>query len=357
MKTKPILNTLVVAFLFAGIVACKKKIVEIPPSNEPTYSAKGFIGEDNFDFYVGDDESIYNYENTISNSVTIYQGKLLRGEQELQISLYSGDVDKHISNDVASLLSGNKILLASNSAEGFFKCTKDDFPNSSLIKEISWKVDGEYAGSNSLEILTPGVYQVCARIYYVSNGFTEVCNEVIVGFRKNASFLLDYSISGENFNTWINCTSTSVSSVKWYVNDSLMSQDLSFGGFLPENLNTIKAEIVFANGVKRTRSIFLNKTENGKSIFDFANLENNFNAIWDHKLKINYRNGAKEYSSVNLLNENASFVLSSVRFLGPDGNGNNVYIFKGKLIAQLKSKSNSEMVDLDLDISFGLSLK
>lgn len=357
MKTKPIINALFVAVLFAGIFSCKKKIVEIPPTNEPTYSAKGTIGDDELNFVVGDDESTYSYENAITNSVRIYQGKLFKGDQELQVSIFSGDVDKQVSSDIASLINSNKILFASNSTEGFYRCSKEDFPNSSQIKEISWKVDGEYAGSNSLEILTPGVYQVCARVFYFSTGYAEFCNEVIVGFRKNASFQLEYSLNGGNFNSWINCSNSSVSSVKWYLNDSLISQENIFGGILPQNENIIKAEVNFTNGVKRTRSIYLNKTENSKSLFDFAKLENNFTSIWDHKLKINYRNGTKEYSSVNLLNENADFSLSSVNLLGPDENGNNIYIFKGKLTAKLKAKSSAEVVDLDLDISFGLSLK
>lgn len=347
-------------FLFligTTISSCKKEIVEIPPSNEPIFTVTGMIGEDAVSFIVGDDNSTFSTSIEKLNGVDFYSGKISNSETEIEMGIFRGDNDFSQIN-LDSIISLENIDLASLENVAIFDVKKSHFDNYANIKEIKWFVDGEYSGTNSIKIVNPGKYNVCAHITFNNLTYKEICNEIIVGFKRNTTFNLDYSIQGGNqLSSWIEPSQTAISSVNWYLDDVLISTDTEISTTLPNELKTLKAEITFANGSKRTRSILVDGTGNNMSIQDFAQYENVSNLAWDYNLKLTINHLGEEYTSLFAENKGNKLLVNSIEFYGFDAKNDPVYIVKGTLISKVKSKATNEILDVNLNVSWGLSIK
>jgi hypothetical protein len=338
------------------LVSCKKEITEIPESNNPLFVVGGNIGEESVHFTVGDNGALFsNFISTV-NGVPYYGGTLTQGDTEIQLGMYRGD------NDLENLVLDNIINLdnmdfASLPEAPLFEMKREYFSNESNIKEIKWFVDGEYAGTNTLKIIDPGKYQVCAHILYSNKYTTQVCNDIIVGYRRSNEFELKFSLDANNqLSSWID-SDGQVADVKWYLNDELVSKALGLSALVPTSFNLLKAEITFADGSKRVRTVMVDGTQSGYSIEDFAKNEQYDNLSWDYKLKLNIKHNGNEYSSMNVDNSSGSLQVNSINYYGLDPQGNPVYIISGILNSKVKSKSTNDILSVNLNISWGLSLK
>ena len=309
--------------------SCKKEIVEIPESNSPVFSVEGTIGEDEVKFVVGDDNSIFTTLTDNYNGINFYKGKLVNGSDEIELGLFKGDNDISAVN-INKLVSQGDFNFAELTSEPIFEVNKNYFENSSNIKEIKWFVDGIYAGTNLLSIVNPGKYQVCAQINYNNLPSKTVCNEIIVGFNRNANFELKHTLFENNqLKSWIEGPSnTTISKIKWFINDILVSENLILNANIESQINSIKAEVEFANGAKRIRTILVDGTQSNGSFEDFAIYENLNTNFWDYKLKLNLKYKGEDYSSININNDDAIFNVNSITFLGNDSAGFPVYILK-----------------------------
>ncbi len=351
-------NIIVAVFTLILFNSCKKEIVEIPESNSPIFTVEGQIGDDQVNFVVGDDNSVFTSAIEKINGIDFYNGIMVNGLTEIELGLFRGDNDI-ASVDINKLVSFGNFSFAELSYQPIFEVNKNYFENSSNIKEIKWFVDGIYAGTNSLSIVNPGKYQVCAQINYNNLPVKTVCNEVLVGFTHNANFELKHTLFENNqLQAWIECPSnTTISKIKWFINDNLVSENLILNANIEDQINSIKAEIEFANGSKRIRTILVDGTKSNGSFEDFAIYENTNVSLWDYKLKLNLKYKGEDFSSINSNNDEGIFKVSSITLLGNDSAGFPVYIFKGVLNAKVESKVTNEILDIYLNISWGLSIK
>ncbi|MCE3295991.1 MAG: hypothetical protein K0R65_1705 [Crocinitomicaceae bacterium] len=353
MKLKHISYLLLAGILFT---ACKKKIVEIPESNSPVFVTTGQLGEDNISIVAGDDDAQFSNSISTINGVSYYSGTLIQGSTEIELGMYKGDNELPQLN-IDNITSLSSMGFASLPLGPLFEVKRENFENNSNIKEIKWYVDDVYAGTNSVKIFEPGKYRVCAKILYANKYESEVCNDIIVGYTRSNELELDFSLEGNNqFTSWIESTGT-VSHVKWYLNEQLISEETSLSTVLPATFNKLKAEVTFADGSKRVRSVMVDGTHSDCSIEDFARQEQNDNLSWDYKLRLNIKYEGNEYSSMDVDNSESSLKISSIDYFGIDSKGNPVYLVKGLLKSKVKSKATNDILDVNLNISWGLGLK
>ncbi len=339
------------------IFSCQKEIIEIPESNEPVFSVSGKIGDETIHFAVGDDNSKYSYESTLFHGIKYFSGKLIKDSTEIELGVYNGGNDLE-AFDLNSFLANSNLNFAQIPFDPVFEIKKEYFQNNNNIKEIKWYIDGVYSGTNNLSIYEPGKYDVCAKIFYVNQGYTELCNEVIVAFKRKSDFELKYELNANNqLAAWIDSENSAVQSVNWYVDGVSVSTQVLFNTQLNPNLHKIEADVTFNSGVQRKREIVVDGSQLGRSIEDFAHLEKGNTLFWDYKLKLNIKRNGDEYTSINLLNDSSYLKIESVNFLGKDANSIPVYIFKGQLKSKVQSKSSNEILDVNLSISWGLGLE
>jgi hypothetical protein len=338
------------------LASCKKEIVEIPESNTPLFVISGKIGEENINYTAGNDGALFANSISTINGVSYYAGTLTQGDTEIELGMYRGDND--FSNLVIdNVLEMNQMSFASLPAEPLFEMKREYFANESNIKEIKWFVDGEYAGTNTLKIFDPGKYTVCAQVLYTNKYASEICNEIILGYERSNEFELKFSLDADNqLSSWIESTGQ-VAEIKWYLNDQLVSKATTLSTIAASVFNLLRAEITFANGSKRVRTVMIDGTQSDCSIEDFAKIEQYDNLSWDYKLKLNIKHKGDEYSSLNVDNSTGSVQVNSIHYYGPDPQGNPVYIISGVLDAKVKSKSTNDILSVKLNISWGLGLK
>lgn len=338
--------------------SCKKEVVEIPESNDPVFHIQGKIGNEEVNYYVGDNSTIFSYNSEIINKINYFNGKLQYVNSQLELGIYGGNNDLNII-DLNSLIAHSSLEFAQLPFDPVFEINKDFFQSNLNIKEIKWFVDGVYAGTNYLKIIEPGKYVVCAKIYYLNQGYAEVCNEILVGFERKNEFELMFSLNQDNeLNAWIeNSSNSTVTEVKWFIEDELINENTNLFTTISNGLKTLKAEIKFNNGVKKIRNVIVDGNHLNRNFDDFASQEKKSSVKWDYKIKLNYKNNTDEYSSMNYLNDSSSLVLQSVNFLGNDSQNIPVYIFKGNLKSKIKSKASNEILDVNLFISWGLGIK
>jgi hypothetical protein len=339
------------------IFSCQKEIVEIPESNEPVFSAKGTIGDETINFAVGDNNSIYSYESNLFHGIKFFSGKLINDSTEIELGVYNGRNDLAVF-DLNSFLANGSLGFAQIPFDPVFEMKKEYFENNSNIKEIKWYIDGVYSGTNNLAIYEPGKYDICAKIFYTNQGYTELCNEVIVAFKKESHFELKYDLNENNLlSAWIATENSTIQSVNWFADGVLVSSEILLNMQMTPGLHKIEAQIIFNSGVQRSRTIVLDGSNLGRSIEDFAKFENQNSMFWDYKVKLNIKQKNDEYTSINLVNDSSKIYIESVNFLGKDANSVPVYVFKGQVKSKVQSKSTNEILDVNLFVSWAFGLE
>lgn len=343
-------------FFTVFLASCNKEIEEIPESNAPLFVLSGQLGEENIEFIAGDNGAVFSNSISTINGVSYYGGTLSQDGTEIELGMYRGnnDLPEFTLNEVLNL---NSLQFAVLPTAPLFEMKREYFSNESNIKEIKWYVDGEYAGTNTLKILEPGKYNVCAQILYANKYSSEICNEIIVGYTRKNELSLDFSLDGNNqITSWVE-TDGEVSGIKWYLNEQLLSEEMTLSTILPAAFNQLRAEITFADGSRRIRNVMVDGTHSECSIEDFAKIEKYDNLSWDYKLRLNIKHNGKEYSSMNVDNSSGSVQVNSIKYYGVDPKGNPVYLLKGVLNAKVKTKTTNDILDVKLNISWGLGLK
>lgn len=352
MKTYSIIH---VALLVLLLSSCKKDIEPIPESNDPVFSVEGVIGNDTINVIVGDDGAYLSTIEEDLNGIKIYNGKIIKGENEYEIGIYSGFEEENATT-LLELLSSDSLQVASVSNEPLLEIDKDFFFNKNQIKELRWKVNGEYAGTTNLKIYTPGIYNVTAQVTYINNSSFEVTNEMVIGFENNSTYELKYEVDNQLLNCWIEPSAGQVSSVKWYINDEFVSNQMVLFHSLSNQTYCVKAEVTFSDGTIKQRNIHINGGNPYYSLQDFGVLETQTNRFWDHNIRLNIKHNGVEYSTSNVNNSNTSFIVESISYYGKDQTGKPVYKITGQLQAKVKSKATNEILDVNLKIKMGLNI-
>lgn len=339
------------------LFSCKKELEEIPESNSPIFYVSGTIGANTIDVKV--DESTANFESNTEdvNGVRFFNGTLISSDFELEIGLFDGNLDQSSLslNDLKNL---PQLSFMQASSADLFYANKYYFNNPQFISCIEWFVNDSYYSTNTIAINQAGRYTICAKVTYLDQSQNTICNDVILGYKKNAVFSLEYELEpNNNLYAWIYEDNQTVSSISWFIDGQYECDCLYLNKQIDNQVHEIKAEISFQNGTKRTRTILVDGDNDEKSIIDFAFLENLSDLKNDYKAKIKYKEGGIVYSSDVVANTGGKFELKEISYVGKDANANDVYCVKGNVQASVKSLTNNETKSINLDVSWGLILK
>jgi hypothetical protein len=359
IKNRKIFILPLVAVMFV-LNACKKnEIIPPPGSSTPVFTAIGSFGNEEIDLRAGDNGVVMTTESTLLNGVDFFKGNLGNQNFTIEIGVFGGDVDFQ-NSQVPEFSNQSAISFAYLAQQPpLFSIRKDSLPNSASIIKVEWEVNGVMQTLlDNLEIRDPGKYQVCGHVTFNDNTVETVCNEVIVGFKPNVAFELQF-VLGQNHNlmAWIDPQIGIVQSVKWFQDGVLVSDLNQLNKHLEDESHLIQAEVLFTNGVRSVRSVVVDADLTGKNIYDFSKFYNIFPSEWDFKAKVKVMKNNIAYYSYLTPNSSNQIVVDDVKYHGLNPQGKEVYILKGHLNVNVKSNISSTVIPLDLNFAFGIALK
>lgn len=354
MKT---IYTYLFLIVFSGVITgCNKEKIEDPlPEQHAVFTAQGTLGAESFSIAAGV-ENFYMHSFTEQvNGVSLFSGKLGNGDFELQMGIYDGFIDFPSANnqDLPEI-----IQFAMTSLEPLAVLSKDLFPNAAFIQEIKWFVNGTYEGLNTVEIIEPGVYNVCAEVTFIDSSQGYLCNEMILGFEKHATCEIRHFLSqGGLLQTWVDENSVDVESVKWFMDGTLVSQELKLMTNLNQQSHEVTAEITFVNGVKRTKSILVDGGLNGKFIDDFSVFEiSSYPFNRDFNATISLKKDGKHYVSMTAPNQSSEVELIDISYFGKNSAGKTVFKITAEVSCNLKEQTTGEIVPFVCSTVFALEI-
>jgi hypothetical protein len=342
--------------LILSLNSCENSLPKIPDSNDPIFNVKGTVGLENLNLVAGTSNMYMSTFKSKMNGVDTYSGNLSDGVSGFKINIFSGDVD--ISGFGATeVFSFEKFSFTEIPETPILELSKEMFNNINISK-IDWYVDGLFKAADNLSFTEPGIYNVCARATFTDNSQSEVCNEMIVGFKKNGSFKLVHNVSeNSTLTAYLDDVNGEVESITWFVNN----ENRGTGNFLATGVTSgkhiLRCDVKFQNGVLRKRFVMLNGGKPSEYMIDFAHVETQSPNIWDYTAFVSITILGIKYSSILAPNSGNFIDVHSFKYYGLNELNQKTYVLKGKLNATLKSELIEEFVQANLDISVGLVIQ
>lgn len=342
------------ALVFSG---CKKEIIPPPGSAEPVFKAEGTFNGQDISLRAGDDDVLMETQVQEINGVHFFSGTLGNSNIELEMGVYAGDLDKPQSESAFSGMSS--INFAYEPGQPLYTLCKDSLLNASSILKVMWEVNGAiYPEQDVLNIYEPGKYTICAHVVFSDYSESMLCNEVLVGFRQNADFAINFMMGQDlTFQSWISPISGTVSNINWYINGQVISNQQVLGTHLNSGEYIVTAEVFFTNGVKLSRNILIDGNLTGHNIYDFTQSASILPLKWDYTAKLKLKKDGVEYFSDKALNSTNKISVSEIKYHGMNSKGKAVYLLKGTVDANLKSASGTSTFPLQLNVSFGFAVE
>lgn len=344
--------------LLLTVVSCKKDIIEDPkPDETPVFKIDGMIGSEAFTATAGDDGFLMTTFIDQFNNVDVFAGKISNENLSFELGFFNGDIDMEQASMTDAIAQG--ILFANEPQLPLLTITKDQLPNSSLISSINWYVDGENVSQNTVSFLEPGKFNVGAKVNFYDGTSATIYNDVIVGYHRNVDCQLRHFL-GQNghLQAWVDEYSQDISSVKWYLDDVLVSNDIKLDTTVDGYGHKVKAEITFVNGARRTRTVWVDGSLNGKFIDDFASIEvNSTNLQWDFKSKLTFKKDGKTYTTLATNNQLSEFEVLDFAYYSTSSQGKPIYKILATIDCLVKDIATNEVLPLDATITFAVEFK
>lgn len=358
-KFTHIARLFLVLLSFVTLQACKKEIIPPPASNDPVFTALGTFGNNIIQLNAGDEGVVMVSEVETIHNIPFYKGILGNGSTEIELGIFPGnlDIENAATPDFLNVSEINLVYLDGNPIVEIFK---DSLPNQEAILSIAWTVTDNTGTSqpmtNNLSISKPGKYNVCALVTFNDFSTSTICNELLVGFQKNADFTLNfYHGQTNNVQAWIDETVGVLQSVNWYDNGTFVGSSSDLNLTIDSNNHLIRAEVLFTNGVKMNRTILIDGSLNGKNFADFTYLINPNIEPWDFKAKVKVKKDGITYFSENTPNATNKITIQEAKYHGISPQGKQVYLIKGIIQSDLKSASGI-VLPLSLQVSLGIAV-
>jgi len=334
--------------------SCEKVEVEEPPYQAPpVFSMDAQLGGADMDMSAGDDGCQLAVGSTLWNGVQCFKGTLGNDQNEVTLKILDGKLDfpnLHFQSELdgeLSFLSMDSLSLA--------HISRDDFPNAESITQIKWFVDGVFKGINNLDILEPGMYNVCASVTF-DDGITEsVCNQMIIGYQKSAFATLKHYVDPQGFvHAWIDSGLNEVSSIKWSIDGIEVCYDPTLIRYVSSQIHRITADITFANGVRRVRNVLTDGSSDGRFFDDFTLYENLSKCSdKDFNVSLIVKHNGQVYSTETTNNQTSSFEITDIKYFGLDGTGNKVYTVRANVNCLVRNDLGDEL-PFEGTINFGI---
>jgi hypothetical protein len=338
--------------------SCDKDIIEDPkPDEKPVFKIEGMLGSEAFSATAGDDGSLMSTFIDQFHHVDLYTGKIANDELEFELGFFNGNIDMDQTSIMDALNQG--ILFAKLPQTPLLSISKDQLPNSSLISSINWTIDGQYASQNTVTFIEPGKYNVGADVHFYDGTSATISNDMIIGYHRNVACQLRHFL-GQNghLQVWVDEYTQDISNVKWYMNGNLVSTNNKLDTIVSEYGYSVKAEINFVNGTKRTRTIWVDGSLNGKFIDDFASFESNSSTIeWDYNSKLTIKKDGNTYTTLSANNQLSEFEVLAVDYYSTSSQGKPIYKIVGNIDCFVKNVTTNEVLPLQATITFAVEFK
>ena len=355
MKTKfTTVFFLALIFLFSS---CKKEVVDEPlAETTPVFRADGAIGGNSFSMIAGKNNFFMNTMSSTFHGIDFYSGRLSDGVSELEMGIYQGNND--IPANVFSQSIPDFTSVAMDPMQPLAYLTKDVFPNSMLIQEVKWFVDDVFVGVNSITLNEPGKFNVCAVVTFNDGSVSSLCNEMIVGFNKHAIGQIRHLLtSNGELQTWIEEDIVPVQSINWFVDGVYATNAFKLDQYISEENHLITAEIIFANGVKRKKSVLIDGTNNGFFIDDFSFFESYLSSFyWDFKTVISLKINGKQYDSKNAPNQLSTVHINEINYFGKNTAGKSVFKISADVTCNLREAGSNIVFPFQCSTVFGIEI-
>lgn len=343
------------------LASCTKEIIELPVPNDPVFILNGTLSGEEFHLVAGDNNAFMHTKSEMVNGVQLYSGELTDGNISVELGIFDGLVDKpgHVAVDE---LQNIVATFATRSPGPLVVLTKDLLGNSQNIESVDWYVNNSFAGSDEVEIHEPGKYDVCAYVTFTNQQLKVLCDEIIVGYERGASFSInDLSQPNQISANIVNAVGAQIIEVKWFLDEDLLPQQGQLISISADpELHRLRAEVHFGNGVVRTRTIVVD-TENGVNhIDDFSSFElpNTYGVPnQDFNIRLKIKSNGKTYRSEYADNENSSLVITGIEYYGKNAKDKDVYKVSGAVDAVVMEMASEKMVSVTFSTVFGVEIE
>lgn len=355
-RERAFIALIVGAFL---MTSCNKQTVEVPQSNDPVFRVDGTVDGAPLTLVAGDDNAFMFTQIKEENGVAVYSGKLSDGNTAIEIEIYDGKVDIPLHSPMNSF--PEEFVFSRKSSAPLAILDKDLFPNASVINTVLWSIDGVFYGDIDVEIDEPGVYEVCADILFNDGTSNVLCSELILGYERHANCQIKHFLNQNGtLSAWVVDPQVEIEKIEWTLDNELVSTDseISLADISPEN-HILRADVYFANGVKRTKNMIVDGSLSGKFIDDLTMFETGILTILnrDFNVRVRYEKNGVTYSSDLVSNDMNSVIFDDIKYYAKDASGNTVFRVTAHIIANVKDVQGvNGMKVLDFETSFGIAI-
>ena len=337
------------------IIGCaKEEIPNIPSENSPLFSVSGSIGNENISIIAGENEAYMKTSTIELNNLTSNHGILSDANQSFSMLMFRSNHNVvSYSNNFAEL---SEYRIADDyGATNLLEISIIDFQNNDYIHSIQWTIDNHDQSGYDLIIEEPGKYNVCAEVEFTNGSIEKTCNSIIVGYERSVDFQLKWhSLSDNSVKSYIESSSNTVTAVEWYLNDSIVSDEIEYMYNGNYDHFHLKAKVTFQNGTEATREIYVNRTYEHLSIGDFANKEQATSLRWDNNVRFTFEKNGIAYESRHNLNNDSHFIVTEIEEYYGTTTTQQVKKIKGTLNIPFKNLMTGETIMSDLDIEIGV---
>ncbi|MGM0479989.1 MAG: hypothetical protein ACQERC_12280 [Bacteroidota bacterium] len=355
-KQKLIQHTFTMVSLVIFLVGCTKdQITPDPPENDPVFTTKGTIGGSAIDLAAGKSGVFMHTDIIEKNNVQQFTGTLENETQHFKMNIHDGVLD--VPGLSPGVLLDDQLRIAPYvpTEDPLLSIAKEDFNNSNAIEYIEWSVDGEDYPGATLNIYEPGKYEVCITAHFMNGNSGSTCNEILVGYQKNAQATVkQINVQNQKVIAYIEAPEHNLKSIQWFIEDSLVSTNEVYkdeNGLLAFHLT---AKMEFTNGVKREQQVWVNRNNLDYRVEDIAQFGSQSSDNWDHKARLEFTDGEDHYISYPTNSDHVIDILKKENF-GQNSDGHDVMRFSGKLNSTFLHVETQEIVEGNLEFSFGVA--
>jgi hypothetical protein len=181
---------------------------------------------------------------------------------------------------------------------------------------------------------------------------------MIVGYQKHAGCVLRQLVApnGE-LQSWVDVGDVPVSSIRWFLDGQHMTDGPKLITMLDPSLHSVRAEITYANGVKRFKTVLADGGNEGRFLDDFSVHENSTpNYFRDFNAVIEFDKDGKHYSSVNTGNNSSSVEIADVAYFGKNASGKSVFKITANINCNLKESISGQVLPFTCSTVFGVQV-
>ncbi|MES2800686.1 MAG: hypothetical protein V4638_11760 [Bacteroidota bacterium] len=335
--------------------ACKPETIQPPITTEPVFTATVSLDGESFDIKAGVDDAMMNTFISELNGVKKFSGKLGSTSSYIEFGVMAGNLD--LLNPYTPTNFSGALNFIQNNSNPVLSIDLEDFANSELISYINWSVNGEFASVDALSIAQPGIYDVCAEVHFNQGLVKTICNQMIVGYELNANAEIHHIVGLDNVvKAWVSSDNSEVAAVEWSIDGEVVSNEKVLNEQIYAGQHEIKGEVLFKNGVIRTKRILVDADNLGLFIGDFSAFENTATVNWDFGADITIKHNGKTYQSITANNSTSSLTVSDISFYGQNAQGKNVYKCSAIMNAYVKEVASGSVVPIQIETVVGIPL-